>query len=71
MGKVPEAHGRRYVILCHTRLVWNMSHDGSMWVIVERSRRFWVVVHGKEKQKKINEVRYLSECGHDITPLLD
>ena len=44
-----------------------MSHNGSMWVIVEHSRRFWVVVHGKEKQEKINEVRYLPEHGHDIS----
>ena len=42
-----------------------MSHDGGMWVIVERSGRFWVVVHGKEKWKKENEVRYLTKRGHD------
>ena len=48
-----------------------MSQDGGMWAIVERSGRFWVVVHGKEKWKKVNEVRYLTKRGHDITPLLD
>ena len=42
-----------------------MSRDGGMWVIVERSGRFWVVVHGKEKRKKENEVRYLTERGRN------
>ena len=52
-------------------MVWSMSHNGSKWVIVERSGMFWVMVHGKEEWKKINEVHYLPERGHDITPLLD
>ena len=38
-----------------------------MWAIVERSGRFWVVVHGKEKWKKVNEVRYLMKRGHDTS----
>ena len=36
-----------------------------MWVIVECSRRFWMMVQRKEKQKKINKVRHLLERGHD------
>ena len=42
-----------------------MCHGGSKWVIVEHSGRFWVVVQRKEKWKKINEVRYLTKCGHN------
>ena len=54
-----------YVILRHTRTVQSMSHNGGGWVIVERSGRFWVMVHGKEKRKKINEVRHLAKYGHN------
>ena len=50
-------------------MVWSIRHGGSMWVIGEHSRRFWMVVQGKEKWKKINKVRYPSKRGHDIGPL--
>ena len=42
-----------------------MSHNGGEWVIVERSRRFWVVVQRKEKWKEVNKVRHLTKRGHD------
>ena len=42
-----------------------MRHNGSKWVIVERSGGFWMVIQGEKKRKKINEVRHLLERGHD------
>ena len=29
------------------------------------------MVQGKEKREKVNKVRRLAKCGHNITPLLD
>ena len=34
-----------------------MSHDGGVWVIVERSGGFWVVVHGKGKRNGRKEMK--------------
>ena len=48
--KVPEGHGSYYVILRHTRMVWSMRHGGNRWVIVERSRGFWVMVQREKKR---------------------
>ena len=41
-----------------------MRHGGSKWVIVEHSGRFWVVIQGEKKRKKVKEVRHLHERGH-------
>ena len=38
------------------------------WVIVECSRRFWMVVQRKKKWKKINEVHNAPDSGHDRLP---
>ena len=58
-------------MLRHTRLVWNVCHISNVWMVVECSGRFWMVVQGKEKQEKVNKVQHLPDRGHDITPLLD
>ena len=42
-----------------------MSHGRGTWIIIERSGRFWMVIQGKEKRKKIKEVRHLLERVHD------
>ena len=39
------------------------------WVFIERSRRFWMVVQGEKKRKKVNKVRHLSERSHNNSPL--
>ena len=44
-----------------------MHHGRSKWVIVDRSGRFWMVVQGKEKRKKINKVQHLPKRGHDTS----
>ena len=56
-----------YVTLRHAGMVQSTHHNGGKWVIVEHSGRFWVVIQRKEKWKKVNEVRHVLECGHDIT----
>ena len=62
---VPEANGMYYVSLRHTGMVWSTSHDGDVWVRMERSGRFWIVVQRKEKWKKVNKVRHLTKRGHN------
>ena len=64
--KVPEAHRRYYIILRHTRMVQSTRHNGSKWIIMERSGRFWVMVQRIEEQKEINEVRYFEKSGRNI-----
>ena len=41
-----------------------------MWVIIERSGRFWVQIQRIEEWKKIDKVRHLSDRGHDTRGLV-
>ena len=43
-----------------------MSHDGGMWVRIERSGKFWMVVQREKKWYKVNNVQNLMKRGHDI-----
>ena len=61
-----KTHRKSYVTLHRTKVVWSIHRVRGAWTIIERSGRFWMMVQGKEKWKKINKVQHLSECGHDI-----
>ena len=51
-----ETHRKSYVTLRHTKVVWSICHVRGAWTTVERSERFWMMVQGKEKRKKVNKV---------------
>ena len=48
--KLTEGTTSLYVILRHTGMIPNMSHNGGGWINVERSGMFWVMVQREKKR---------------------